>query len=308
MHPLNFRQIRAFRAVMLLGSTAQAGREIGVSQPAISRLLRDLEHLAGCELFDRRQGRLVPTAEAEHLFQETHGFMANYDRVARSLSDMRQRGGQGAGHIRAFGTNALAHGLMPRAIALFQANRPNVTISLGITARDDIRKWINEQEFDIAVAALPLEYPMEELERLGNVSGVCLLPAGHRLASQQAIRAEDLEGEPYISLATSTVGRMRVDMVFERMGIKRQLPIDVQTSAAACELVCHGLGVCVIDPFTAERFRSRELVIKPFHPAINFEYACLFPVRHARSRFSGEFLECIRTAFLEFRTSPTQRT
>lgn len=296
-HPLNFRQILAFRAVMLLGSTAQAGREIGVSQPAISRLLRDLEYQAGCELFDRRQGRLVPTAEAEGLFHETHSFMASYDRVARSLMELKS---QGSGQIRVLGTNAIAHGLLPKAIAAFNAARPTISISLGINVREEVRKWVNEQEFDVAVAALPIEYPAEDLERLGSVHGVCILPADHRLAENPSISAQDLEDEPYISLYSSTVGRLHVDMLFEKLGIGRKQLIDAQTSAAVCELVARKLGVSVVDPFTAVRFLDRDIVIRPFLPRIEFEYACLYPIRRARTRFSSDFVDCIRKSFVEF--------
>jgi DNA-binding transcriptional LysR family regulator len=282
---------------MLLGSTAQAGREIGVSQPAISRLLRDLEHQAGCELFDRRKGRLVPTVEAETLFQETHSFMSSYDSVARSLAEIRTQGG---GQLRVAGTNAIAHGLLPKAISIFISAHPKISISLGITVRGEIRKWINEQLFDVAVAALPIEYPAEEMERLGSLPGVCVAPSNHRLSTKKSISAQDLKGEPYISLSTSTVARLHTDMLFDKLRVKRKMLIDAQTSAAACELVSYGLGVSVVDPFTAARFTGKQVTIRPFHPSIEFEYACLYPVRRARTRFSKDFVECTRKCFAEF--------
>lgn len=296
-HPLNFRQIRAFRAVMLLGSTAKAGRQIGVSQPAISRLLRDLENQAGCELFDRRQGRLVPTAEADALFQETHTFMASYDRVSRSLSELKS---QGRGQVRVVGTNAIAHGLLPKAISVFTDSHPHISISLGITVREEIRRWVNDQDFDVAVAALPIEYPAESLERLGTVKGVCIVPSGHRLAAQPSISAHDLEGESFISLSTSTVGRLHTDMHFDRLKIRRNILIDAQTSASVCELVAYNQGVSIVDPFTAARFGKDGIAIKPFSPAIEFKYACLYPVRRARTRFSNDFVGCIKQCFAEF--------
>ena len=67
---INHRQIEAFRAVFQTGSMTAAGALIGVTQPAISRLIRDLEGEIGWSLFDRSAGKLIPTADAIALFRE----------------------------------------------------------------------------------------------------------------------------------------------------------------------------------------------------------------------------------------------
>ena len=67
---LKIRQIEAFRAVMLRRTVTSAAESLHVSQPAVSRLLADLESRVGFVLFERQQGRLVPTAEARVLFEE----------------------------------------------------------------------------------------------------------------------------------------------------------------------------------------------------------------------------------------------
>ena len=58
---MKFRQIEAFRFIMLRGTTAAAAAEMHISQPAVSRLLADLEDHLGFRLFERKKGRLLPT-------------------------------------------------------------------------------------------------------------------------------------------------------------------------------------------------------------------------------------------------------
>jgi len=65
---LNPRQVEAFRTVMLTGSVTSAATMMHVTQPAVSRLIRDLQFTLKLALFDRRGNRLEPTAEAHHLF------------------------------------------------------------------------------------------------------------------------------------------------------------------------------------------------------------------------------------------------
>ncbi|MEY9729281.1 DNA-binding transcriptional LysR family regulator [Bradyrhizobium yuanmingense] len=75
MARINSRQVEAFRATMLTGSVTEAAALMKVTQPAVSRLLRDLQALLKMELFERRGTGLVPTAAA----------MALYTEVERSL-------------------------------------------------------------------------------------------------------------------------------------------------------------------------------------------------------------------------------
>src|SRR3546814_9544927 len=71
---MNFRQIEAFRTVIACGTTTRAAEILRISQPAISRLLADLERTTKLKLFDRGKGRIRPTAEG----------LAFYDEVQRS--------------------------------------------------------------------------------------------------------------------------------------------------------------------------------------------------------------------------------
>jgi DNA-binding transcriptional LysR family regulator len=67
---LNFRQIDAFRSVMVSGSVVGAAKLLNVTQPGVSRTIATLEMRLGYELFVRRGRRLLPTAEAEALYRE----------------------------------------------------------------------------------------------------------------------------------------------------------------------------------------------------------------------------------------------
>ncbi|WP_245333904.1 LysR family transcriptional regulator, partial [Bradyrhizobium guangdongense] len=70
MARINSRQVEAFRAMMLTGSVTEAAKLMVVTQPAVSRLLRDFQALLKMELFERRGTGLVPTAAAMALYTE----------------------------------------------------------------------------------------------------------------------------------------------------------------------------------------------------------------------------------------------
>ncbi|TIU08122.1 MAG: LysR family transcriptional regulator, partial [Mesorhizobium sp.] len=89
-----FSPTGAFRAVMSYGSVTQAAEAIRISQPAVSRLISDLEASLGLRLFEREHGRLRPTSEVHLLFQESHMAFSGLARLREAATSLRvlQRG------------------------------------------------------------------------------------------------------------------------------------------------------------------------------------------------------------------------
>src|SRR3569833_4459823 len=81
MARINSRQVEAFRAMMLTGSVTEAAKLMKVTQPAVSRLLRDLQALLKMELFERRGTGLVPTAAALALYTEVERSFVGLERI-----------------------------------------------------------------------------------------------------------------------------------------------------------------------------------------------------------------------------------
>ena len=85
----NLRSLECLRAVIVTGSATGAARQLGLTQPAVSRLLGVLERSIGFQLFERRKGRLVPTEEARTLCQEVDIALQSIDRVAQLARNLR---------------------------------------------------------------------------------------------------------------------------------------------------------------------------------------------------------------------------
>src|SRR5206468_723883 len=86
---MNLRQIEAFRAVMHLGTTVQAAAFLHVSQPAVSRMIRQLEDATRLRLFKREKSRLRPTPEATALFREVERAFVGLDSLRRVAENLR---------------------------------------------------------------------------------------------------------------------------------------------------------------------------------------------------------------------------
>ncbi|MBC7800259.1 MAG: LysR family transcriptional regulator, partial [Gemmatimonadaceae bacterium] len=90
--PLSFRQLEAFHAVMIGGSASRAAELLGISQPAVSRAIAELEQGTGFALFDRVRGRLVPTPEGRLFFAEVDVSFTGLDRLRAAAARIRDFG------------------------------------------------------------------------------------------------------------------------------------------------------------------------------------------------------------------------
>ena len=286
--------MEVFRALMLTGSTIEAGRTLNISQPAVSRTLSELEGQLGTMLFLRTGGRLVPTPKAEWLFdasQETLARVDYLDAVLRDIDRMPQR------PIRLFANSAMAHSILPDALVLFRDSHPQITVSIDVVARRDNRRWLNDQEFDLAVTMLPVEYPADLIKTLPVGGGVCILPPGHRLGGEPVIDLAMLDNEPLVVLQSHNLTRYKVEQAFESAGLRCRIATETATAASLVMFVTAGLGGGVLDPFTAVKLKSLGYTRKPLHPRIEFWFGILRPMRVQSRPEISALAACIEAAY-----------
>ena len=86
---ITFRQVDAFRTVVSTGSVTEAASVLGISQPAVSRLLTDMEKEVGFKLFSRVGRNLVPTAESRLLGEEVKRALSGLERIKDAARSIR---------------------------------------------------------------------------------------------------------------------------------------------------------------------------------------------------------------------------
>ncbi|PSJ42754.1 LysR family transcriptional regulator [Zobellella taiwanensis] len=292
MTKLSYRQVEAFRAVMIAGTTTGAAELLYISQPAVSRLLNDFEATVNVKLFERHHKRLAPTPEALLLFEEVERSFIGIDRLATMAEELRdfQRGS-----LKVAAMPAIALGFLPRVMQKFSDSHQGVSHTLQVRSSQQVADWIATQHFDVGIGAINVVDPALSVEVLGEAALVCALPARHPLAKKAVIVPEDLRDQPFISLGPEQSVRYKVDEAFEQARVSRQLVFDTQLSHVACSFVDAGAGVALVDPITALHFPSANLVFRPFEPWISFSYHLLFPASRPRSRITQEFSQLLRS-------------
>jgi DNA-binding transcriptional LysR family regulator len=301
MGRINLRQVEAFRAMMLTGSVTEAATLMAITQPAASRLLRDLQALLKMKLFERRGTGLVPTAAASALYTEVERSFVGLERITVAAEEIRNRR---TGALKVAALPALVNGYLPRLIGRFLTERPNLSFSCFGVISPIVVDWVLNNQCDVGFAEVAMVHAGLPSTQLPSLPRVAILPEGHRLAAKSLLGPRDFEGESFVSLTTGSTGRHVIDQVFNRDDVRRVLRVETSLSEILCGMVSSGLGVGICDPFTAREFEGRGIVARRFEPRIDFEVAAVFPPQRSPSEMALDLVETVHQAILELAADP----
>lgn len=292
---LRIRQIEAFRAVMQRHTVTRAAQELHISQPAVSRLIADLEHRIGFVLFERQPGRFVPTAQARVLYEEVERAFVGLDRVAQAAEQIRA---MRLGTLRVAGSPAVALDLLPEIVTRFTREHPGIDVTLLAHSASTVVDKVASGQCDIGLIAEPVPHPAIRSERLAEAAMRCILPRQHRLARKRFVRPADLRGESFISFPPSFEARSVIDRVFVEAGVTRSMSIEAQLSKTIVAFVENGAGVALIDPVTAA-YAGARVIVKPFEPQVPDHFYLATPASQALSMPGEAFCAMLREAFAQ---------
>lgn len=270
----SIREYEALRAVITSGTTNGASRLLGISQPTVSRAVSQLESRLNVVLFERRGGRLRPTAEALRL-------NAQLDRLFDAISlisgsDPDDPGGQ---PLRLAAPPSLAE-LVGSQMASFMKLHPEQRMSLETCTSNGLVSRLVDDSVDLGFTHADLTHSAMELIPFQESEAVCVMPKGHPLAAHDVITPDLLDGQNFIAILRRHIVRSRLDRLFAEAGSAPNRVAEVATGLSAVTLARAGSGVTVICPFPVLRRDDPTLTIRPFLP--RFSYRTSFAVSTVR--------------------------
>jgi len=209
----SIRQLRLLVTVAETGSMVRAGEALGLSQPAVTKSIRDLEADLGVSLFERGNRGVKPTVYGETLVRHAQAALAQLAHAAEALDDLAT----GAGGRVVVGTLLAASAwLLPRAIAELRAERPRVIVEVVEGANDRLQPMLSRGALDMVVGRLS-----EFRHRAGVVQRplydeeiVILARPGHPLAGRGALTLGDLTAVDWILPPGETTLRRQLEKAF----------------------------------------------------------------------------------------------
>ena len=271
----SIREYEVLRAVISSGTVTAAAHRLGISQPAVSRLLAQLESNVGVTLFERRGGRLRPTAEAVRL-------NGHLDRLFDALAylDGTDPSDPASQPLRLAAPPTLGHRFLAGLMASFMKQNPGQMVSLETCTSNGLVSRLVEDTIDLGFTLAELTHSAMELIPFHQTRAVCVMAHDHPLARYKVITPEILHGQDHIALMRRHMVRTRLDQVFANANVRPNTVAEVATGVSAATLARAGMGVAVICPFPLISQAHPELAVRPFEP--EFIYRVSFAVSTVR--------------------------
>ena len=284
---MQFRQIEAFRCLMMAGTSVGAARKMNISQPAISRLIADLEDTLGFRLFNRAKGRLEPTTAGVRFYRSVEENFLGLERLAQVANNIRDDAPEG---ISVACLPVLATSIMPAILREFFKFHPHVPVTVDSCSGPEILVRLQDMKVDMAICLAFPRMAGIEVETIMQMNVMCAMPTGHRLAEKDVVTPEDLDGENMIGwVPIISQGYKEELSSLDKAGSHPRQVIKTHTSHTRYAMVANGLGVSIVEPFAAKIWRNNGVVVRPFASNISYQYVMAYPGGGIRSELMHDF-------------------
>jgi len=263
---ITLRQLRVFLAVAELRNFSRAGDRMGLTQPAVSRIIHELESQVGLALVNR-------TTRLVELTQAGRSLAAKLERpiddLELALGDIQDLTGQRRGTVRVGSSPTLSAQLMPACIAESARRWPDLRLQLLDRVQQDVLASVRAGEVDFAAVIEPQDTQDLDTEVIQHDPFVLVCRADHPLARHRSLNWQRLDGQPLVLLDHASGSRRLIDQSLAQQGIAAEVVQELGHVTTAFRMVEAGLGVSVLPGLVAPDLGSSQtLVVRPLLPRV----------------------------------------
>ena len=271
---INLDQLRIFQAVAQSRSFTRAAALVHLTQPGISKHIKQMEEYFAVRLFDRSGKKVSLTEPGKILFEATQEIMATIDAAERRIEDLK---GLRGGRLRLGSSFPVGVYLLPKVLAEFRRRYPAVEVTLEIALSERIEAKLLANELDLGLVTFDARDPRLVSKAFMTDELIAIVPRNHRWATKRRIKPQDLPAETFIVAAQGAGTRAVVEERLKAQGIVLPHVLDFGNLEGVKHAVEAGLGVSI----QAKTVVQRELAAGSLHAiklagmdaTINFYYA-----------------------------------
>lgn len=262
--------IALLHAVMQSQTLTEAAQRMHISQPAVSKQIKQLQQDLGFALFERQGHKLVPTFEARAMLDQVRRVNASLDVLNRLASDL---GNERRGHVQIGCIASVASHLLPAALQQVLQGESNAIVTVHTGNTSQVVEWVLTQQVDLGIALNVRGSDDLGFTHLVDWQLAALMPSAHPLARKRQLKPRDLAGGPVIAVELPQLEWPDPEVPAWDEGLDT-VRVRVDASGVACRMVEAGLGIAVADSLTVAAFARpplvRRAIVHPVQTSIGF--------------------------------------
>jgi DNA-binding transcriptional LysR family regulator len=262
---VTIEQIEAFLAVAERGTFTTAARQLGFSQPTLSRQLKSLETELDVALFVRTPRGVVLTDPGARFIKRAREAL---DALRQGTSELHELAQTPRGPVAIAALPTVGAYSLPALIEVFLRENPGVQLRLEEGLSDELEERVAQGELDFAITTLPLQRIDLVAQKLWREPFLLAVPRGHRLAgARRPVPMSVVAGEPLVIVGGSSANAA-LRAASEALGRKQRIAIEVDHPQSQRRMVERGVGVALMPAIMARdhaggRFEVVEVQAAP---------------------------------------------
>jgi DNA-binding transcriptional LysR family regulator len=240
---LNLHHLRLFTAVVQHDGFSRAAKAISVSQPALSKAVRDLERQIGVALLDRSLSGVTLTAAGAVLYQYARQIFVTEQAAEEELAQVR---GVIQGRLAIGASPTIGVYLLPDRLAAFHERHPDIRLFLDIDTTHEIVERLLGTPLDLAFVEGPVADDRLQMTRWQADRLVVIAAAGHSLAHRRDISLAEVLAYPFIGREPDSGTRAIIEQHLAVRGINLPIMMEVGNTEAIKQMVRAGLGLAIV--------------------------------------------------------------
>ena len=247
---MNFNQLAVFHAIAESGSVSAAAARLYVSQPAVSKHLKELEGALDTQLFDRLPRGMRLTQSGEVLRGYAQQIFALSEEAQTALCDLK---GLRRGRLAIGASTTIGNYLLPAAMAVFRRRFPEIRLSLQIENTEAIQDSLTGRQLDLGFVEGPAWEGDVLTEPFYHDELVVIAPPGHWSIRGGGLSLRNLAGESWVMREPGSGTREVVEQALAREGVRLPEGLWLGGTEAIKSAVARGAGLAIVSRLAVEK-------------------------------------------------------
>src|SRR5579859_6312676 len=260
MKNATLRQLRVFSAVARHLSFVRAAEELGLTAPAVSMQIKELEIEVGVPLFDRSSRKVTLTMVGEYVLAYTQRVLS----AMRDAEDMVARfRGLRTGHLDVAMVSTAKY-FLPRLLARFRNEHPGIEVRLQVgNNREEVASMLREGSVELAIMGrAPKNWPSRAEPFAMHPHGL-VTAIEHPFARAEKVAARSLMTEGFIVREPGSGTRAALDEYMEAYHMSPHVVMQMSSNEAIKQAVMAGMGIALLSLHTVGLELTHGLIAAP---------------------------------------------
>ncbi|MEW7986801.1 MAG: LysR family transcriptional regulator [Candidatus Thiodiazotropha sp.] len=231
---MDLQRLRSLLAVADSGSITEAADRIGLTQPALSRRLQQLEAFFGAELLSRGRKGAELTEIGRLVEREARSLVNRFDHLREQV---RAHQGLEGGTVRIGGGATAVSFVLPTAIARFRQEHPGVRFQLKEAGSIEVAGDVISGRLELGLVTLPVQARELQIWPLITDRIVLVAPREHPLSRLGEIDAKALDGLAFVGFEADTAVRQIIDAALRDAGVEMNVVMELRSIPAILRMV-----------------------------------------------------------------------